>query len=108
MRILLPDLFGLAVRLASLGRETLGLASRLLVVVLPVLGLGSLRFSNEIPVGSSPPSSKRLGLRRLPRRELGAGLFLRLPEVPKRKRFLKFGKYEIQLLALPCQEAEPF
>ena len=43
MRILVPDLFGLAVRLASLGRETLGLASRLLVVVLPVLGLGSLR-----------------------------------------------------------------
>ena len=40
---MVPDLFGLAVRLASLGRETLGLASRLLVVVLPVLGLGSLR-----------------------------------------------------------------
>ena len=52
---------------------------------LGALGLGSLRFSNEIPVGSSPPSSKRLGLRRLPRRELGAGLFLRLPEVPRMK-----------------------
>ena len=40
---MVPDIFGLVVRLASLGRETLGLASRLLVVVLPVLGLGSLR-----------------------------------------------------------------
>ena len=37
-----PDLFGLAVLLDSLGRLTLGLASLLLVAVLPEFGLGSL------------------------------------------------------------------